>query len=405
MSGLLLGTNTATVVRRIAENNWVIAAQAHQDDTGGSGNNYCYCLVGRPGQPNDVWAWFGGYNPGMAGFNEASYGYSLDGGESWTINTFTLTSSYAPVHGQQQNNTLVDSQGFARDELGRVYTTGIVRMGGPGTDNFDVPMRLDNYTGVQPLWLGLNYYSIVVKPRPSWAGDSYVWWIYEPQVSLSGLFRANYDGNILYVFPLTITSSSSHANMSGKVGSNRLYIYWPNFKSNLTQTVPSVIHSIDISDPDNPTIVTSGFGSEKCISVSVVNHNVAYAHTIEYIFPPTNGSIWKTIDGGANWTKLIGPASNLTSIQRRQNFQDIMYSTVAAVSQDEVWVAGTYPFVYHTIDGGTLWDIEQYNGPALPATTDQGSGATGIKSWASIYIPPAVVARRRLAQATLIGAT
>lgn len=252
---VLLGTNTATIVRRDKRDSWAVAAQAVQSSTGAV---VVYCLRSIPGTPSNVWAWMGQDQPTPNTGDQIRYATSLDGGFTWSVvgmeSTFTtpvfpLNPDYYPEHGQQRSN-LVTSINISRDELGRIYTAGIAGNLAGGGDPLAL-IRLDDYAGSpRPTWLSVNA-DPILEERAVWAVDGYLWFVYDEGGSL---WRGTYDGGPFTEFVNTINNSIQHWNMTGKTGSGRLYLYQAVFKSSTTEVIPTDIYSIDISNPNSPVV-------------------------------------------------------------------------------------------------------------------------------------------------------
>lgn len=393
---LLLGTNTASIVRRVALNNWEVAMQASLNPIA---MHYVYNLTPIPGDSRNIWSWLGQFNPPDFNNNVAAYTTSLDRGENWATYQWNSTALYHPVHDQQIAN-LISSIAISRDELGRVYVAGFVNRDSSSRSI----MRLDGYAGNnEPAWVEI-FNQPVFQERPTWAGDGYVWFVYDDG---GDLYRMTYDGTVLVYTPATIQpSAASHYNMAGKHLTSRLYLYEPIFKSNTTSTPGRTIYTIDITDINAPVItqVDNPFDNDVCVYIEIASNLVAYAYTVPYLFPIPEGSVWKTVNGGAIWTRVIDRTAALSIPSKDIFFSHIVYSSISAISEDEVWVAGLFPQVFHTVDGGLIWDSEVYNGPVLPSPGDTDTGATNSRCWSCIL---AIGSRslRRIPQVTLIGAT
>lgn len=81
------------------------------------------------------------------------------------------------------------------------------------------------------------------------------------------------------------------------------------------------------------------------IEQSRVNTNVMYVQQMQ----SSKSIIWKTTDGGLNWSQVVLPLTN----QKYLNF------TLSGTNEDEWWLAFTNgpnsSKIYHTINGGSTW--------------------------------------------------
>jgi photosystem II stability/assembly factor-like uncharacterized protein len=129
-----------------------------------------------------------------------------------------------------------------------------------------------------------------------------------------------------------------------------------------------------LQDPIDPQIIYAGYKNvwksadrgDTWFAISSFNSSGLTCLAIaksnpQYIYASDGYSIYKTTDGGGNWTVLTNPpgSSNL-----------ITYITISATSPDKIWITFSgytaNARVYKSIDGGTNWENISFNLPSIP---------------------------------------
>jgi len=100
----------------------------------------------------------------------------------------------------------------------------------------------------------------------------------------------------------------------------------------------------------------NGLGTISCVAVAPSNSSVIYAGT-------DDGNVWRTANGGTNWTKISAslPVRWVTRIAVDLQNPLIAYVTLSGYRYDEY-----LPHIFQTTDGGVSWKDISGNLPAAP---------------------------------------
>lgn len=173
------------------------------------------------------------------------------------------------------------------------------------------------------------------------------------------------DGASPTSFPITVDKSAYRINqfiLNGTPGTDRLVAWsWDDFMPIMT---------IDITDPDAPAIDWSDyapFGEFQLASdVVPVTNQVIIANTYnddvdeldEY---GVRGAIWRSADGGATWGNVVAETTRLGQAQDPEFVgadNEINAIAVDPKNRDNLCVALSVPYVYHSEDMGLTWDFD-----------------------------------------------
>ena len=182
--------------------------------------------------------------------------------------------------------------------------------------------------------------------------QSYLWWL-------------DYSGNLLFT-TIGADESMAQANQYGLVvGKNGSQL----IVTIATQSVAHPTGTITVFDttllPGNPQLRSvTPFGVELVLDACPVTHTVLLAHTVD----PTSsyaGSIWRSTDQGATWTRVVGPTANLAKDPTATYIARSIAVDLANPPAD-CWVASATPHAFHSTDQGTTWSQESVGSPPDP---------------------------------------
>lgn len=201
-----------------------------------------------------------------------------------------------------------------------------------------------------------------------WISDGWIWGIRLNGIVLAGspyvLNRQAIDGTNTTSFSFTWPSGFSNMQdgaINGYYGTNRLYAW------NYLISSPSHILSVDITDPDVPveawTLVSSiGLsGSKNIHNIIPITNQIGIMLATDLTFgssPHSSGSIWRTTDGGATWTKIVDYTPHLNPIGTPED--GALQEDLVRVNTDgyNVVVAATPPYCYISFDQGATFTEE-----------------------------------------------
>ncbi|MEA2460571.1 MAG: hypothetical protein QOH90_748, partial [Actinomycetota bacterium] len=140
-------------------------------------------------------------------------------------------------------------------------------------------------------------------------------------------------------------------------------MYWAGSEVNKSEDRGQTWTSIspDLGEGDagreiNP-LYAAHYGTVQALGLNKKKPNVIYAGT-------DNGLLWKTKDGGANWTKLLSkslPKRWVTHLEVKRNNPRVVYLTYSGYRQGD-----QSPYVLKSRDGGKTWKNITGNLPKAP---------------------------------------
>jgi photosystem II stability/assembly factor-like uncharacterized protein len=350
------------------------------DDGGANGGQGTYdlALLVDPSNRNKIYT--GGVN--MWG--------STDGGSTWN-GVSHWTGRYGPsIHADQHYlsyNALSKKIYMAND--GGIFYTDTVKMGSWTSANNDTSYKwptkwTDISSGMQissfyRIGLSANNTGVFVagaQDNSTTYKFATGWFNVVGGDGMEGMVHPD-DPNVIYG-----SSQYGSIDRSDDGGYNFTYIT-PSHGEMAEWTTPIVMH------PGKPDTIYAGFGNVwrsfdkgtnwnpisnfanmpgagdpapiSALAIAESNPNYIYVAKRVYYSYSQPGEIWKTINGGGNWTKITA------------SLPDSLYFTYLAIDSDDpntVWItcAGLYPGlkVFKTTNGGSTWTNISYNLPNLP---------------------------------------
>ncbi len=318
-------------------------------DSGGQGW-YDLCIAADPTDKDVIYT--GGVNTWK----------STDGGVNWSINTMWYGGTSAPeVHADkhamewQDDNTLwqgndggiyVTSDGGSTwtDKTADMVISQMYRIAVSQTDTKVIAGLQDNGTklkGTGSTWtdeIGGDGMDCAIKPT-----DSNV------------MYGSLYYGDI-----------RRSTNGGGS---------WTDIQNNISGNPSGAWVTPFILDPSNPSTIIAGFkdvykstnqgNSWTTIGSGLTSNNLSYVaiapSNSNYIYVGRGNQLWRTTDGGTNWSTLSGPGNNTNKLVVNPSDPDHIYATRSN------YTAGQK--VYESLDGGSSWTNISGTLPNIPANT------------------------------------
>ncbi len=111
-------------------------------------------------------------------------------------------------------------------------------------------------------------------------------------------------------------------------------------------------------------------------------HGIHFANENYGAFVGAANTIYKTVDGGAHWTAVTGPAAKAGVIAR----------SVVVLDSQRLWVAYTDGYLYYTNDGGTTWTRRTFTGTVtgigkIISLTDGDLAFCGYRTVSAAHYP------------------
>ncbi len=260
--------------------------------------------------------------------NDGGVYVSQNGGAGWTfLNTLPITQFYTCE---------VDEQ-FPQRIYGGTQDNGTNRTLGGGTDDWNMIYGGDGfYVQVDP---GDNNYVYAEYQYGNFARSTNGGYSFSPAMSgISGSDRKNWNS------PFII---SPHSPQTLFFGANRLYKS-TNRAGSWTAISP------DLSNGGGGVNVT--WGTITTIAQAPSNSQYIYAGT-------DDGNVWRTENGGADWTKISGglPVRWVTRVAVDPFDEQVVYVTLSGYRYDS-----PLPHVFRSADGGANWQDISGNLPEIP---------------------------------------
>lgn len=205
------------------------------------------------------------------------------------------------------------------------------------------------------------------EPFGTWVSDGWIWWLSGHGLFSSGilmLHRTGTDGNGYMSFETGIENISEPYNLPDNLQG------WPGVPILVGFEVfnNEEIVIINISDPDNPTFtLTTGLNDIMIAydgdiqNAFPVNENVAILHIINYDNTQPQGVLYRTDDGGATWEFVYEHNGLASAIDKNYvgNDNEVCSHVISYDNPDEIWIATAAPYVFHSLDAGLTWEVEE----------------------------------------------